>query len=376
MEVRRNLTYVVMIGIGLANIINIFFKELPEISIISLLNVILPSTYIVVDVLDRRSSNKELRDVKVSVDKTQDDVKEIKESVTNTETLVKELKPKREIKYVKSQLISGLINENIISLETVKSIIPKDKRFVSVLVYSKGASKNRPVAYKEKRLYPKIFKELGFVQLAGVWGFFIIAEENIYPKKLRGLNKLADYLLKAGKLSIIEEWNNIMAFAKKETPIFYRNRKGKDNPLHFNLLIMKTDLNNIRHSYTRNDFNELFNRELASVAKVNKIKLESEEYTALKSFVFQSSLNILVLGIPIRDRKKLLTLEKQFRKPASKGGLEIKNFYDYHKRNKEDISRIIKSGFKDDETSEKYTDMIIERSKRYEKELRVFGINV
>ena len=72
-----------------------------------------------------------------------------------------------------------------------------------------------------------MFKKMGFVKLAYPYSYFVIAEENLYPKRLRNIDKLAKYLLNKSKVDIKEEWDEILTWSKKNSKVFYRNRKDK-----------------------------------------------------------------------------------------------------------------------------------------------------
>ena len=331
--------------------------------------------YLIIETIERVFSNVDIMDIKVGVDETKETTKEIKEVVKVIEKEVIKYKPVKNKKYEKTKLLANLINENVISIKTIEKNIA-DKNFISVLCYQKGFTANKPKNMQMRRKYPSIFKNLGFIQLAGVWGYFIIPEENIFPKKLRNLNNLAIYVLHKAKMCLISEWREIMRWAKKGSLRFYRNRTGKANPLNFNMLIMRFNRRNMIHMFLKsNDFNIAFNNELVSLTKLNEVKIRQNDKIKIKNFVLQSSLNILVLGVPNEDKNKLLALEKTFVKPVRNKGLGIKNFYDYHNQNEVDILKIISTKFSPTKAKE-YTDLIFKRSKKYQEALTKLGIKI
>jgi hypothetical protein len=227
-----------------------------------------------------------------------------------------------------------------------------------------------------KRKYPDIFKDMGFIQLAEVYPFYIIPEENIYPKNLRDINSMADQLMKRAKIALAKEWDELREVHKTHDRRYYERIKEKQNPLNFNMLLMRVNRRNMRHRYNiRNDFNQAFVSELSSIVALEKFKMYEQEKVAINKLIFSSSIHILVLGIEKKDREKILELEKVFTAPCAEGGLGVKKFFDYHKQDSKKISNILATKFKNNpEKVKTYTEFIVKNSRDYQEDLEKLKI--
>lgn len=314
---------------------------------------------------------------------TLQNTKLLNESVQRIEIEIEKDHLKREEKLEKNSLLIDLINEQLIPIQVVDETI-QDKKFITVFCALGGFSNNLPdhikqlqeideVQYHQFRPdYRKIFEKIHFVQLTGRHPYFIIAEENIYPEKFRDMSNLSEYLMNKAKLLLDEKWNLIMEDSKTNSPRFYTNRLNKGNPLNFNILLTKVNSRDVRQRFKiQNDFHRGFTSELASLTDAHKVrnKIKENERIEIRKFILRSSIHILILKIHESDRKKILDLEQIFRKPEAEGGLGIKNFYDYHKKEREDIEKILKMKFSKEEKVKEYTTMIIKNSRRYKEDL-------
>lgn len=115
-------------------------------------------------------------------------------------------------------------------------------------------------------------------------------------------------------------------------------------------------------------FSSNFLKELISVSNIRKIRLNEQDKVSVREFVLKSSLGILILDSPTKEKEKILSLEKNFKEE-----LGITNFYDFTKENENKIKEILGRKL-DVETAEKYAKMIKNRSKRYKEELSLLGI--
>lgn len=345
----------------------------------SLITSFLSIAYILFDMLEKKDANREMIEVKAKLEKSNQSLETLKTYAEEADKELQESKNLREKKQERGKLVAKLINDNVISFETLDKQI-KNKRFISVLVYGTGktteTSKKMP---KVKRLHKTILDNLGMVELCYPWGYYIISEDNLIPKKYRQLDKLAEYLLKKCKLALNEEWKSILEFNKKNSKRMYKRQKNLGNPLGITFLITKTDRRDMIHEFIKeNGFNKEFNQELASLIPLKDFKLSEDEKIAIHNFVFKSSLYILLpdTEVPATDKEKLMSLEKVFKEPQNKGGLGISFFYEYHKKHRSDVENIVKTKFKKQELIDKYTDMIIENSEKFEKDLKSLGVNL
>jgi hypothetical protein len=126
----------------------------------------------------------------------------------------------------------------------------------------------------------------------------------------------------------------------------------------------------------KDDFDKTFNNELSAIIKLNKFVTPETEKVEIRKLISQSSLNILVMSLGKADKKKILALEETFKKSESEGGLGIVNFYDYHKKNKGEIKKILKIKFKDTSKIDQYADLIIKNSQDYREDLLELGVEV
>lgn len=303
-----------------------------------------------------------------------------KESVKKVDNKIDELTVKfekgslkREEKYEESntKLLTTLFNNSLISEKELENSIG-NKKFISVLTFQKF---DKPKELKLSRLYPKLFEKLGFVRLAGNWGYYIIAEENLYPEELRNLDKLTESLIINSKKYLNEEWDIILSKSKKEHKIFYNNHSKDINPLNFNILISKIDASQMKHGFLKkNSFNPEFATQLSSISDIRKLFLNETQKKKVKEFIFKSSLIILISDFIIPIKEKIESLESEFKKPTKEGGLGIKYFYDYWRVDKDKFKELLSKKINDTNLVEKYSRLIIKRSKRYENSLRKLGV--
>ena len=54
----------------------------------------------------------------------------------------------------------------------------------------------------------------------------------------------------------------------------------------------------------------------------------------------------------------------------------IEHFYDYHKKNRDDIINVLRNKFTDDNKINEYADLIMKNSKQYREDLIKMGIEV
>lgn len=345
---------------------------------------ILAITYPVVEFLEKSNEKKEAKEKEVKVEAHQEDTQVIKQKVTQIEQHIEQTNQIKLENKNRNRLIAELINNNLISVQTLENNII-DKRFLSVFCYQVGYKysisekiRNLMITKKVdlKRTYPTIFEKIGFVRLGGVYPFFIIPEDNVYPSSLRSINNMADYILDKGKICLVDEWNKIKDISESHDKEFYQKIKDKENPLNFNFLIMKLNRRDIRHRFRiKNDFNKEFNLELASIVKMEDFKTTDSDKVKVKNLVQQSSINILILSLGKKDRDKILALEPIFKKSSVEGGLGILNFYDYHKKNKEDVVKILMKKF-DKESAISNAELILKNSLEYSKDLKELGIEI
>ncbi len=354
--------------------------------------------YPLVEMIEKISSKNEVVTAKIPP-KTEQDIKIIKKGVEIVKTEILKDKKKVEEKKIENRILVDLINNNFISARTLDNNI-LDRKFISVLCYQAGfnvrsgiispkvADKIRKIIQlkREKKFvkedidinreYSKIFYDVGFIKLAEHNQFFIIPQDNIYPEKLRDLDKISDYLIKQGTIIVSEEWEKVKNVHKKHDIKFYNEMKSKDNLVNLNLLIMKINRRDMRHRFIlRNDFNKEFSSELSAIVKLSSFKTSPSEKIEIGKIISQSSLKILILSLPEKEREKVLSLEETFTKPQSEGGLGIKNFYDYYTKNIENIKKILRTKFRKEENVEKISKLIYDNSRDYKKDLSELGIN-
>jgi len=344
------------------------------------------------DVIIKAKDGNQIDEIDTNVKEHREESKEANKIIIDKlDSEIEKWDSKKEEIYEKNSLLIDLINEQLIPIQVVDETIP-DKKFVTVFCTAEGFSNNLPAHIKQLKDddseryrqfrpdYTKIFEKLQFIQLSGRDLYFIIAEDNIYPEKLRNITKLADYLNQKARLLLDEKWNLIMKDAEINSTTFYKNRHDKNNPLNFNMLLIKSNRRDMRHRFKiTNDFNPEFIAELASLSNIEKVKskIKENDKIEIKKFVLRSSIKILILKIDKKsDQKKILELESTFRKSEEEGGLGIKYFYDYHKKDREDIVKILKKEFSEEEKITEYTNMIIENSKKYKDDLIKLGIDL
>jgi len=368
-------------------------------SIIIIANFCLSIIYPIVEVIERINQKPEIVTAKIPV-KTERDIKIVREKLEVIEQEIKTEKLKVKEKKKENRIIVDLINNNVISLRTLDNNII-DKKFISALCYQAGfnvrsgliSQKIRDKINKNlerkrggkgikdpieiNREYPKIFNELGFIRLAGSNPFFIIPQDNIYPKKLREIDEISDYLIKKGSIVVSEEWEKLKEVYKKHDIDFYNEMKNSENPVNFNILIMKINRRDMRQRFIlRSDFNKEFNSELSAIINLSKFKTTEQEKISILKLISESSLKILILSLDKSIRDKILELEEEFVKPEQEGGLDIKKFYDYHYKNIEDIKKILRTKFRKEEKIKEYAELIQNNSKDYKQDLMELGINL
>jgi len=327
----------------------------------------------------------EIMEIKIGVKDTQNSAKRMEAKIDKIDSEITKETSKKEENYERTQLVADLINHGLISIREVDKSVP-DKKFFTVFCRSQGFPQNLPSSIKKKSKdekskfmvnYYNLFEKLGFVRLVWNRPYFIIAEDNVYPEKLRNLENLSNYFINKIGLSLIEKWNLVMDYSREHSPRFYKQRQGKENPLDFNMLIVKSNLRDMRYKFIKtNIFDPKLSNELASITKLNKIRIEEDSKIGIKNFVLKSSIYILVLRLETKDRKKILDLEPIFTKSEADGGLGIEKFYDYHQKPKEKIIEILKKKFDDETKVNEYADLIVKNSKQYKEDLTEMGIEV
>jgi len=327
----------------------------------------------------------EIKEMRIGVKETQELTKRMEEKINKIDNDITEQSSKKEEKYEKTRFIAELINRGLISIREVDKSVP-DKKFFTVFGCFGGFPQTLRNSLKKKSKeeqskftinYYEIFEKLGFIRLVWNRPYFVIAEDNVYPEKLRELENLSNYFSNKARLSLTEKWNLLMDYAEKNSPRFYRRRQGKENPLNLNMLIIKSNLRDMRHKFTKiNNFNSQFNNELASITKLNRMKIREDEKVGIKNFILKSSIHILILDLGARERKKILELEPIFAKPENEGGLGIEKFYDYHKKPREKIAEILRKKFDDETKINEYVNLIVKNSKQYREDLIEMGIEV
>jgi len=270
-------------------------------------------------------------------------------------------------RYESTELLTNLVKYNFIPINEVEKILPNEK-FIVVFCYPFGGPNIPDDIKKDNRLYQGLLYDLSFVRIGA--NFFIIPERNLFPEKLRDIDKLTDYVKKGIILYSNKEWKNLLIKIKNSKhKLLYENWKDKDNPLKFDFLIYKVDMAELKHIYIRGtSLTNEFLKELISVSNIRKIRLKEEDKANIKDFILKSSLNILIIDLPSVDKTKILVLEKRFKEE-----LKINNFYDYANENRDRILEILKSKF-ENKLANEYTDKLISRSKKYKEELRSLGI--
>jgi len=326
------------------------------------------------------------------------DIDELRDEVNKVNASISEERMKKEERRKENRILTELINNNVISVKTLENNI-LDKKFISVLCYQAGFSVRNEIISKKmsdkirelidnkkklseegidlSREYPKMFNDVGFIKLAKHNEFYMIPEENIYPEKLRDLTKISDHLIKRGLIVVDDEWNKIKKLHKKHDKDFYNKIKDQDNPINFNILVMRLNRRDMRHKFIlRNDFNKEFNSELSSIINLNKFKTSASEKVTIKNIVSQSSLKILILSLDKKIRDKILELEEIFTKPEQEGGLGIVNFYDYHTKDINALKNILKKKFRKEDKIEEYANLIYGNSSEYKEDLIELGIKI
>lgn len=367
-------------------------------SFVIIANFCLSIIYPVIEMVDKISEKNKVVTAKIPV-KLNEDITIVKEKLESIEKEIKDEKPKVEEKKRENRILVDLINSNVISLKTLDDNI-LDKKFISVLCYQAGfnirsglisksikdkidedimrkrGGKKTKYDIEINREYSKIFEGIGFIKLAGTNPFFIIPQDNIYPEKLRDLDKISDYLIKQGSLIVHEEWIKLKNVYKKHDINFYNQMKERDNPVNFNILIMKINRRDMRQRFIlRNDFNKEFSSELSAVVRLDKFKTSQSEKLEIKNIVSQSSLKILILSLHKSEQDKILDLENEFKKPEKEGGLGIVNFFDYHNKNIDTIKKILSKKIKGNKKISEYAELIYNNSRDYKKDLEELGIN-
>jgi len=277
-----------------------------------------------------------------------------------------------------TNLLIELINHNVISVSQVVKLLPKEN-FISVAYASRrvmpptAKSKEQKTRFRKLRTYHRVFKKLGFTQLR--MGLYIISERYLYPEKFRNIRRVADYLINEAQISLNEEWNKVLEISKREFPMFFKRRTGKDNPLQLSILVSKISGTELVNRYVKeNEFKEL-EKELASIAHLKRQNVDAETKIKIKDFVLNSSIDILLTGLPKKDKAMILTLETHFLRTIKDGGLGVVHFYDYSRLNTGDIVNILKKKF-DESMAKEYAELIQRRSKQYEKTLQELGISI
>jgi len=368
-------------------------------SLIVIANFCLSIIYPIIEMVDKINEKNEVVTAKIPV-KTEEDISIVKEKLEVIEREIKTEKSKLDERKQENRILIDLINNNVISIRTLDNNI-LDKKFISVLCYQAGFSVRSHLISKEiddkikediqrkrdgkrtkynidiHREYSKIFDELGFIKLAGSNPFFIIPQDNIYPEKLRDINKISDYLIKQGSVIVDEEWKKLKEVYQKQDIIFYNKMKDIRNPVNFNILIMRINRRDMRQRFIlRNDFNKYFNSELSVIIRLDKFKTSSSEKVEIKNIISQSSLKILILSLTEKEKEKILALEEIFIKPEGEGGLGIKHFYDYHTKNIETIKKVLRTKFKSEDKIKEYAELIYKNSRDYKEDLIKLGINI
>jgi len=367
--------YIILIVLnGLFDFFNLTGKVGVKVNLLLFLILVVLEVIRVVD----DDTNKHRIDSKLTkVDKNTEETKEV---VLEIDKKIEEGKLKRNSKYEgkKVKLLVELINHQLISKKTVKEIITEmDKKFISVLIYAdslKSSEKFKENHKNKRREYIKIFENLGFTRLGypSSKGYFLIAEQNLYPEKLRNLDNLSAYLVDKLKVSFGEEWAYVLDFSKKESRRFYNINKEKRIEMNATILISIVGTNDMRFDFIyKSGFDKSFSKELLSVTKKNKLKISDLDKLQVKRFITNSSLNILILELTEREKKTLLELEPKFKEE-----LKIKNFYDYHRRNVQDITNIISKRIKDKNKARELAKRIQKNSKKYEEDLVELGVNL
>jgi hypothetical protein len=401
---KKNWRILVMLALALFNgIIGVLILMGQSINyfIIILANFCLSIIYPIIEAIDKIAEKSKVITVNIPV-KTGENIEKIKADVAIVKTEILKEKKKVEDKKNENRILVDLINNNFISAKTLDNNI-LDKKFISVLCYQAGFNErsgfvsekviakeeeirllNKKLKEKGKPLkeeidlgreYSKMFEELGFIRLAGHNPFFIVPQDNIYPEKLRDLDKISDYLIKEGTIIVGKEWEKLKDTHKQYDLDFYNSHMGNiNNPVNLNMLIIKINRRDMRHRFVlRNDFSKEFSSELSTIVKLNQFKTSSFEKTEIRNLVLQSSLKILILSLAEKEREKILTLESEFTKSQSEGGLGIVNFYDYHTKNIEDIKRILKKSFRQENKIKEYAEMIFKNSKDFQEDLIKLG---
>lgn len=359
-----------IIIISLILIVNLIFQVqsinslLPTYFQVTYLSLILSIVYILLEASDKIKSSNENKEVKTSI-------QEIDQKLTSLSYFEEQRTKKRNL--VKPLI--DLINHNIISIKSVEDII-KGKNFICIFCYQTQFTSNVPQKMKDNkkvphRRYNELLEKLGFIKLASKYTYYIIAEDNLYPESLRNIDVLGNYLINKGQECANEEWNIILEYSKHEAPRFYDNRVNSPNPINFNFLIQKINAKDVKHDFLiQNDFNPMFNIELATIASIREIYVNEKEKVEIKNFVLKSSLNILIGDLPRDQREILLSLEPEFKK------LGIKHIYDYHKASQIDLINIINTKIDSKDLSERLTAYIMDNSRNYEDTLLELGIHL
>lgn len=283
--------------------------------------------------------------------------KEVAKSL-DEEINAKALKKEKKENAKRNEIVATLINKGWISPKRIEKEI-EDEKFIMLYI----SPKKIPL---KKRLYPEELEKMGFIRLEVTGKYWVSSERNL-PKKLRDLNVLSEYLLfKSG------EWvKKEMDELKKENEEEYKKTKGKNSIKNFNILVTKSNLQNLKHRFTqKNSFNPEFKEELISASKIQKLKLSEEEKVKLKKIISKAHLEILLEKIPQPHKIKFNEIE-----PKLTQKLNIRNFYDFRDKNKDDIKSILKSKFNDN-LSEEYAKLLINKSKEFSKALSELGVEL
>jgi hypothetical protein len=279
---------------------------------------------------------------------------------------------KEKERNVQINLLNNLINKGLIEEEEIYNRIRSGDLYAVYISPIPLPVKD----YPKNRLYPEFLEELRFVRMGRFSTLFITNRKRL-PKNLRNTKELQEFLLKKLDKTLSREWVEVLTWLKiqrkkelKEQYKLYKN-KTYNEVLGLSITIIRGKVNEDNLGFLHGNilpskFKDMLNEEI----DLDKIHIPSNKKIAINKFVLGSSFELLFYGEKKTNLEKLKSIENEL-----KNSLEIEKFTDYQYKSKEDITNVFKNKFTIQE-AEKYADILIKRSKKYEIALRSLGISV
>ena len=356
---------------------------------LSLTTTILPSwqigiiviTVAILQIIDKRSSNKDFTSIKT---KLTEDMAELKQSnkeqqkaneeqkrlseeqIKLTQTLNKNITEKQK---VRMNLVAKLVDKGMVSQTDVVKHFEGIEIFMLYCYPSRSPISNEND--KTKRLYPVFLQSRGFVRMSKVSTFFIITANRL-TKRLQDPNTLKEWLLRELNTQLETEWRTQLEKLRIKGSKTYERYRDEDfsKYLSMDILIFKTKISNgnigiINKNILPTDFTKMVGIDV----KLENIKIEDDKKIEVRKFVLGSSFRLFFTEIPDQDLKKLLKLENKIKEKLS-----INNIVDYTEKSEEDIKNIFMESFSEAKALE-YAKLLKTQAKEYEDALKEIGIS-